>query len=354
MISIIVPIYNVEKYLNRCVDSILAQTFTDFELILVDDGSPDNCGKICDEYAEKDSRIYVIHKENGGLSDARNAGLDIAKGEYVYFVDSDDYVEPDLLEKIIPYMQEGCQLVPFEFLAEYDDGSVRLFNYSAAGSYYSFKSDEDRLGFIINVFMKYGIGFEAWNRVFDRSIIEKYNLRFEDGTRILAEDMYFSLCYLAHIEKIYVLKDCPYHYCLRKGSIMSVNRDKFNLRCFDQLAQAVLNHYKESTSCQYLAQNFPLIYLAIFEHAEEILKRASGKTDIRYIKNAIYEELSDTAFFRTNMRSLKKYKNLLYKNSKKSYMYERLNILQYYSGSCYYLTALKNRLVIYFASLIDR
>lgn len=95
-LSIIVPVYKVEPYLHRCVDSILAQTFTDFELILVDDGSPDNCGAICDEYAAKDSRILVIHKENGGLSDARNAGLDIAKGEYIGFVDSDDYISPQM------------------------------------------------------------------------------------------------------------------------------------------------------------------------------------------------------------------------------------------------------------------
>ena len=354
MISIIIPVYNVEKYLNCCVDSVLAQTYKDFELILVDDGSSDNSGKICDEYAEKDSRICVIHKQNSGPSDSRNEGLDIAKGEYVYFVDSDDYAEPDLLEKIIPYMQEGCQLVSFGFIIESDNGNTEPFVHFTAGLYYRLKTVEERLDFITDIFMKYGMGFEVWNRVFDRSIIEKHNLRFEDNT-IFAEDVYFSLCYLAHIEKIYISKDCPYHYCMRKDSIMSGNRDKFNLRRFDQLAQAVLNHYKESTSCQYLADNFPLIYLAVFEYAEKILKLASGKTDIRYIKSAIYEELSDTTFFRTNMRRLKKYKNnLLYKNSKKSYMYERLNILQYYSGSCYYLTALKNRVVISLASFIDR
>lgn len=97
-ISVIVPIYNVEKYLNRCVDSILNQTFADFECILIDDGSPDNCGKICDEYAEKDKRIRVIHKENGGLSDARNAGIKVAQGEYLSFIDSDDWIHPQMLE----------------------------------------------------------------------------------------------------------------------------------------------------------------------------------------------------------------------------------------------------------------
>ena len=99
IISVIVPVYKVEKYIHRCIDSILAQTFTDFELILVDDGSPDCCGSICDEYAKKDSRVTVIHKKNGGLSDARNAGLDFAMGDYILFVDSDDYIDADLLEQ---------------------------------------------------------------------------------------------------------------------------------------------------------------------------------------------------------------------------------------------------------------
>ena len=96
-VSAIVPVYNVEKYIYRCVDSILNQTFSDFELILVDDGSPDNCPQICDEYAKKDSRIKVIHKENGGLSSARNAGLDIASGEWISFIDSDDWIHKDYL-----------------------------------------------------------------------------------------------------------------------------------------------------------------------------------------------------------------------------------------------------------------
>ena len=95
LITIIVPVYKVEKYLDRCVQSIVDQTYTNLEIILVDDGSPDNCPKMCDEWAKKDKRIKVIHKQNGGLSDARNAGLEKAKGKYVGFVDSDDYVAPN-------------------------------------------------------------------------------------------------------------------------------------------------------------------------------------------------------------------------------------------------------------------
>ena len=95
-VSVIVPVYKVEPYLRECVESVMAQTLTDIEIILVDDGSPDNCGAICDEYAAKDTRITVIHKENGGLSDARNVGLDIATGEYIGFVDSDDWIYPKM------------------------------------------------------------------------------------------------------------------------------------------------------------------------------------------------------------------------------------------------------------------
>lgn len=105
-LSIIVPVYKVELYLRRCIDSILAQTFRDFELILIDDGSPDNCGAICDEYAAKDSRIIVIHQENQGVSAARNAGLDIACGTYLGFVDSDDWIEPEMYETMINTAKE--------------------------------------------------------------------------------------------------------------------------------------------------------------------------------------------------------------------------------------------------------
>ena len=101
LISVIVPVYKVEEYLARCVDSILGQTYRNLEILLVDDGSPDRCGVMCDEYASRDSRIRVIHKENGGLSSARNAAIDAARGEYIGFVDSDDWIEPETYEALL-------------------------------------------------------------------------------------------------------------------------------------------------------------------------------------------------------------------------------------------------------------
>ena len=98
LVTIVVPVYKVEKYIDKCINSILSQTYKNLEIILVDDGSPDDCGKICDRYAKLDTRINVIHKENGGLSDARNAGNDVAKGKFISFIDSDDYIEPEYIE----------------------------------------------------------------------------------------------------------------------------------------------------------------------------------------------------------------------------------------------------------------
>ena len=124
LISVIVPVYNVESYLRKCVDSIINQTYKNLEIILVDDGSPDNCGKICDEYAQHDSRVKVIHKENGGLSDARNAGIDMAEGEYLTFVDSDDYIAEDMIEKLYKQLlkdNSDMSLCSFKYVDESGD-----------------------------------------------------------------------------------------------------------------------------------------------------------------------------------------------------------------------------------------
>ena len=107
LISIVIPVYKVEKYLEKCVESVINQTYKNLEILLVNDGSPDNCPKICDEYAQKDNRIKVIHKENGGLSDARNAGIDVATGKYITFIDSDDYISNDYVEYMYNLLKQN-------------------------------------------------------------------------------------------------------------------------------------------------------------------------------------------------------------------------------------------------------
>ena len=262
LVSIIVPIYNVERYLGACIDSVLAQTYGDFELILVDDGSPDNCGSICDTYAQKDDRIRVIHKPNGGLSDARNAGLDIAAGKYVYFLDSDDTIATDLLETVVPIMERGADLVAFSMQGFYDDGTVLPPSIRQTGEFVT-DTPEKRIQFYHRVLLQGKIGWDAWSRIFVRDKIERCGLRFADNRKIFAEDLYFSLCYCAHAEHIVSIDACLYNYRLRSDSIMGVQNTRNNLPRILALADSVLEYYNRFEDCALLKENFTRLWYQI-------------------------------------------------------------------------------------------
>ena len=219
-LSIIVPVYQVEEFLPRCIDSILAQTFCDFELILVNDGTKDDCPRIMEEYAARDSRIRQIHKQNGGLSSARNAGMEIARGKYIAFVDSDDYIAPELYADAIAEAERtDAELVVWNYRKAYDDG---------VGDAYLKTEDEvlelDTLG-LQNYYYQYWVpykhGVEAWNKLYRRDIIRQHRLLFQPNNEILAEDTLFSAMYLMHTRKIVALSKPYYFYYMRSGSIMN-------------------------------------------------------------------------------------------------------------------------------------
>lgn len=219
--SVILPIYNVEKYLAACIDSILPQTFGDFELILVDDGSKDGSGKICDEYASRDKRIKVIHKKNGGLSDARNAGTENASGEYVIYIDSDDFVlSESFFEDIKNEIDNSKSEVVLYKFSKYFDEEKKLdkcrFSLDVPAS------DSDMLLYeLVKRDAYYGM---AWVKAFKRSVAIENNIRFEPG--LLGEDMdwYFNLVLCADtysvIDKAYIA------YRQRSGSITSSHKLK--------------------------------------------------------------------------------------------------------------------------------
>ena len=174
LISVIIPVYNVEQYLPQCVESVINQTYTNLQIILVNDGSTDKSGEICDKFAEIDNRICVIHKENGGLSDARNFGMKKAVGEFVGFVDSDDFVEPYLLEKAYNTIIKGYDIVSFGLNIIDEDENVSALTHSNAGKEFKFEKQDDYLAFILRIFMNWRVGWEAWSRIYRRDIIEKY------------------------------------------------------------------------------------------------------------------------------------------------------------------------------------
>lgn len=209
-LSIIVPVYKVEKYLPRCIDSILAQTFGDFELILIDDGSPDGCGRICDEYARKDKRIVVIHQKNMGVSAARNAGLDIARGRYIGFVDSDDWIEPRMYEVMMDAIREnGADMAVCGVRYADEDGKFTRADRLSEGVY-------SRAGLLEDVFaMPNRLGGGCCNKVFDASKIA--SVRFKVGMTIAEDALYLFDCFM-RIDGAVKIGDALYNVYERCGS----------------------------------------------------------------------------------------------------------------------------------------
>lgn len=213
-ISVIVPVYNVEKYLNRCIDSILNQTYKDFELIFVDDGSSDNSGAICDEYANKDNRIKVIHKENGGVSTARNAGLDIAQGEYIMFVDSDDFLTVDCLEILIKATDESVDLVAGGYVTI---NFKPLKNKLVSKAKFLKDAIVDAEGFIANVTDEIinsndgSVFLVPWGKLYKTTLLHENNIRYITGVKH-SEDTMFNFEFYSYVKKAAFVKECIYNY----------------------------------------------------------------------------------------------------------------------------------------------
>ena len=263
VVSIIIPIYNTQKFLTRCIESVLSQSYKRFELILVDDGSTDLSPVICDNYKRTNPCVKVIHKENGGLSSARNAGLDVAVGDYIYFVDSDDYIDEHLLEKALGVLSaHPADCLAFGMVKEDEEG--RYIEDSAFLERRIDITDSERETFILSEFLNYRIGWEAWSRIFKADIIREHNLRFVNERKIFAEDLLFSFNYWLYASSIEVLHECPYHYIQRTNSLMDINRQSNNLHKINALAGAAYDACLSAGNTQ-LADDFAVIYYHLIE-----------------------------------------------------------------------------------------
>lgn len=238
LISVIVPVYKVEVYLNRCVESIVKQSYTNLEIILVDDGSPDRCPEMCDAWGQKDKRIKVIHKENGGLSDARNAGMAIATGTYIGFVDSDDWIDTDFYEKLLFTLKENhAQLCASDVVYSYDDHHERGKRYCQ-----TVFSPQQALQTIMQ-----GNGFHAtaWNKLYAASLIAG----FEYPVGRLHEDEFVTYQIIAKAQRLALCQETAYYYRQRSGSIMSSGNEK-HLDAIDAFLERL----------QFFSTNFPELY----------------------------------------------------------------------------------------------
>lgn len=239
LVSVVVPVYKVEPYLENCVKSILNQTFKEFELILVDDGSPDNCGKICDDFARKDSRIKVIHQRNGGLSNARNSGIEIAKGDYITFIDSDDFILSRYLEKLVEAsLTNGSDISVCAYFRCNEKDSLSDIEEKNKNTIEVF-SDEKMLIF----FATKKIGTTAWGKLYKMRLFEK--LRYPDGK--YNEDVFTTYLAIHNANRIAVCSYEGYVYRINEKSIMN---EAFSIKKLDAIEGCVKR-------AEFISQKYP-------------------------------------------------------------------------------------------------
>lgn len=250
LISIIVPIYGVYKYLNKCISSICAVNYKNIEVILVDDGSIDDSGSICDEWVLRDNRVQVIHKENGGLVSARKAGLNVAKGKYVTYVDGDDWVEPEIYDDI---SENDADLFINGYLEDNTKNIIEKYNHIQPGIYEGSKLDALKknafFNFINNDFIIYP---SVWSKVFNRELLIKYQNRVSNEIS-MGEDVTVSFPCILNSNRVIVTETCKYHYNLNPNGMTAGRDQKYIYKCiplFSYIFDNMLFMYNKKFQCQ--------------------------------------------------------------------------------------------------------
>lgn len=261
--SIIVPIYKVEDYLERCVRSIVCQTYSNIEIILVDDGSPDSCPIMCDRYADTDQRIKVVHKKNGGLSDARNKGVKAAIGKYIMFVDSDDFINETACELLLPYVLKDPDVIVTDGIV-IGDTTTNLLHYSVEkGIIYQGKA------YVKECVSKGNLPMAAWLNVFSRDYLIREQLTFKTG--ILHEDEQFTPRALLSAKSIIYTGEAYYNYIIRDNSITTKKDKRKNARDFYSTCIELSALYERLDDTQLKEKLLDLLvckYLSLFQSAK--------------------------------------------------------------------------------------
>ena len=247
-LSIIVPVYKAEQYIHECVDSILNQIYTDFELILIDDGSPDNCGRICDEYARKDNRIKVIHQKNSGVSVARNKGVEVSTGKYISFVDSDDYISPEMYSTLMDTaLSSDADIIKCGY-QEFDNlGLGRIRKFDRKLDYIESKEA------ILKCYFEGVLFVVVWNAIYKRELVQ--SVKYPIG--LIAEDNYVSGMYLARASKVCIVDKVLYFYRYNESGLSKCQEP--NDRPLDVLVCKSMLH--EELICNKLVDDWFLLKL---------------------------------------------------------------------------------------------
>ena len=262
-ISVIVPVYKVEKYLDRCVQSIVDQTYTNLEIILVDDGSPDNCPAMCDAWAEKDARIKVVHKENGGSGTARNVGLDIAAGEYVAFVDSDDYISPDMYQHLYSLTKNGADIAECGYRSATDD---KLDFGERIDEVTLYMPEEAMREHIRDTAFRQLV----WNKLYSRNVIK--DIRFVDGKKI--DDEFWTYRVLGNAKKLMLSARACYAYRQQAESVMHTMKIQNRLQVLE--AKELRHTYVKSQFPALLGESQKSLWFSCVYQGQLAVKYLSG------------------------------------------------------------------------------
>ncbi len=274
MISVIVPVYKVEAYLDQCVQSLVNQTYKDLEIILVDDGSPDNCPAMCDAWAAKDSRIKVIHKKNGGLSDARNAGMAVAKGEYMAFVDSDDWVDTEMYEALLSRLEEtDSDVASCGILRIWDENGDRKRIEQGTGDHVL-----EQIPAMQALIRGSLLVMTVWNKLYRTSLIR--DISFPVGK--IHEDEYWSWQAVSRVRRVATLEREFYCYRQRQGSIMAESAIKYPMNVLEAKCQRhdfLTEHMPELKN----ESSLNILYTCLYQ-GQRVKKYLSGREQRSYLK----------------------------------------------------------------------
>lgn len=292
LVSVILPVYGVEKYLSQCLETVCGQTYQNLEIIVVDDESPDRCGEVADEFAKNDNRVKVLHIKNRGAAGARNVGLDASTGDYIMFVDSDDWLELNAVEAMMSYMQENdCEIVQCQYTDEYIDKSVCHTYHDREGLCSSAQFIEDMIEkweYIV-----------IWNKLYKREVMQ--DIRFVEGRCI--DDEFYIYKVIMQAKKIALISDYLYHYRLRKSGAMG-NSQKEKQRLRDQV-DFITQRFEP------LCQAFPMLRQKLLAHMAEVLMSvmrngAEYKDSYDYAKKQLKKYASETVLSTNISQNIKK------------------------------------------------
>jgi len=301
-VSVVIPVYNVENYLPRCIDSVLKQTYSDFELILVDDGSPDNSGEICDAYAKKDSRVRVIHKKNAGVSAARNTGIEASQGDYIMFVDSDDYIDASMLEAMLVYDGRDMILSGLRYVEE-DDNFLKQYLLEKMDKVLLYEFVEKYYGTDACNYILGG----PYNKLIHKRIFHKYGVHF-DETLSICEDGLFVVECLAKCETVSNVDAAFYNYVqYGSGTLMS----RYNANAIEACALyhnakiALLDKNSADASVYAEVEKASAQHMAGFFFQIYTRSGLSGKEKYRKAKEAFVNPIFKTLARQTKKKSFK-------------------------------------------------